>query len=405
MPKSLDLIKQEREELGTRLSAAMAANDDKAFAEAVAQFAESVEQHVIDTVSALSAEQSNDAAILAARGVRQLTSAEQKFYKDVIGALSGSDPKQALSNLEVGMPETILDAVFEDMEQEHPLLGLIDFTHTNGKVKVIINKTGICLAVWGKITDEYKTELEGAIDEIDAGMFKLQAFIPVPKSMLDLGPKWIDRYVRLLLSESTAFAMEKSIIRGTGKDEPIGMDKIVGKDKVVTEDGYKAKTPIPVTSFDPVSYGDLASKLATNAESGRKRAVTRLALICSPVDYLKKIMPATTFLTPQGSYVNNVFPIPTDTCQSQECEEGKAILGLAKRYKFVIGQNSKDGKIEIDDSVRFFEDQRVFAVRFYGNGMPMDNNAFQVLDITGLEPIRFPVSTLAESLDSADDEP
>ena len=98
--------------------------------------------------------------------------------------------------------------------------------------------------------------------------------------------------------------------------------------------------------------------------------------------------------------MRDIFPLPTTAVQSQECNKGTAILGLPKRYLFTLG-GEKNGKIEIDDSVRFFEDQRVFAIRFYGNGMPMDNNAFLVLDISKLKPIRIPVSTLAESADTA----
>lgn len=403
MPKSLDIINQEREQLSEELNKAVQAGDDRAFAAAMANFAKNIESAVLAEASALSEEQRNDRAILAARGIRQLTSAEQKFYDKVIGAARSDNPKQELSNLEVAMPDTIFDSIFEDMQQAHPLLGVIDFTPTNGKVKVLINKTGICLAVWGKLTDAYRTELEGSIDEVESGMYKLQAFIPVPKSMLDLGPRWIDRFVRILLGESVAFAVEKSLIHGTGKEEPVGMDKIVGDDAVITGEGYKAKTAIAIKSFEPAAYGELASKLATNAVSGRARVVNNLILVCNPVDYLQKIMPATTMLTPYGTYVRDIFPLPTTAVQSQECNKGTAILGLPKRYLFTLG-GEKNGKIEIDDSVRFFEDQRVFAIRFYGNGIPMDNNAFLVLDISKLKPIRIPVSTLAESADTAANE-
>ena len=48
--------------------------------------------------------------------------------------------------------------------------------------------------------------------------------------------------------------------------------------------------------------------------------------------------------------------------------------------------SSKDGKLEFDDSCQFLEDNRVYKIKLYGNGMPMDNNAFQYHDISQLKP-------------------
>lgn len=147
----------------------------------------------------------------------------------MIAALRSDDYRQALSSIEIAMPETTIDSVFDDLVQQHPILDAIGFINTNGKVKMIVNKGGIQLAVWGPLTGAFKTELEGSIDEIDTGMYKLQAFIPVSKAMLDLGPAWLDKYVRTILSEALAFGMEKAIICGTGKDEPVGINRVVGK--------------------------------------------------------------------------------------------------------------------------------------------------------------------------------
>lgn len=74
-----------------------------------------------------------------------------------------------------------------------------------------------------------ETELEGAIDYIDVVQNKLTAFLPVSKDMLNVGPTWIDAYVRAVLVEALGAALCKAIIAGTGKDEPIGMLKDVSK--------------------------------------------------------------------------------------------------------------------------------------------------------------------------------
>ena len=45
---------------------------------------------------------------------------------------------------------------------------------------------------------------------------------------------------------------------------------------------------------------------------------------------------------------------------------------------------SKKGFIEYSDHVQFLDDNRVYTSHFYGNGRPVDNNAFVVLDISEL---------------------
>ena len=399
MPKSLDLMTITKEQLGEQLMQAMQAEDTAAAAKAMAEFSEGLQQSIIQEAMSMTEEQLSDTNALAARGVRQLTKEEKSFYTQLSTGLSKAT--QAITNLEIAMPTTVIDAVFDDMVQEHPLLNIITFQNTNGAIKMIVNKGGIQLAVWGPLTGPFKTELSGSIEEINTSMYKLQAFIPVAKAMLDLGPAWLDRYVRTILTEAVAWGIEAAIISGTGKDEPIGINRIVGKDAVVSDGVYSEKEAVPVTSFDPASYGELASMLATHAETGLMRRVENLVLIVSPVDYLKVVMPATTILTPSGTYARDVLPMPTTVVQSQQCPVGTAYLGLAKRYFMALG-SPKQGQIEYDDSVEFMEDRRIYAVRLYGNGMPLDNNAFIKLDITGLKPARYAVTTFAESMDEGD---
>ena len=64
-------------------------------------------------------------------------------------------------------------------------------------------------------------------------------------------------------------------------------------------------------------------------------------------------------------------------------ERGEAIIGMG--YKYFAGAGmGKEGRIEYDDSYRFLEDERVYLIKLYANGFPMDNNAFLHLDISDL---------------------
>jgi hypothetical protein len=109
-------------------------------------------------------------------------------------------------------------------------------------------------------------------------------------------------------------------------------------------------------------------------------------LVVNPVDYLTKVMPATVYLTPNGTYVRDVFPFPTKVVQSAYIEQGKAILGIGKRYLAVLG-TGKDGRIEYSDEYKFLEDERYYLIKLYGTGRPLDNTSFLLLDISGLNPL------------------
>lgn len=380
--KNLDLLQQKKAEIMNKINQAIKDGNDESFAQAFTEFTEFIQEQVMEEAKGIV--QAADANILVGRGVRQLTSAENKYYEKVIEAMKSSNPQQALTELEVVMPKTVIDAVFEDLVENHPLLEAINFQDTSGLIEFIVNTNGRELATWGTLTATIVKELTSGFKKINMTLHKLSAFLPVAKSMLDLGPVWMDRYVRAILGEAILNGLEEGIINGTGKDMPIGMNRQVGEGVTVTDGVYPLKATVVITSLDPVSYGDLLATIAKDAK-GKTRVINNVLLIVNPVDYFKKVMPATTIRSTDGTYVNNVLPYPTTVIQSTQIPEGKAIIGLGRKYFMGIG-TAKSGKIEYDDSYKFLEDERVYLVKLYGHGEPLDNNAFQYLDISGLVP-------------------
>lgn len=380
--KNKDVLMQEKTLILQQMNDAIAKNDPDAFAAAFEKLSLNIQENILNEVA--EQQQAADTMILAGRGVRQLTSEETKYFQAVIEAMKSSNPQQALTDMDVVMPKTVIDRVFEDLTQQHPLLDAINFQNTSGIIEMYLNTDETQLASWGALTGEITKELTSGFKMVNMGLKKLSAFIPVCRAMLDLGPAWLDRYVRDILTESTYNGLEQGIIAGTGKDQPIGMMKQVGDDVETTGGVYPDKEAIAVTSLDPVTYGELLATLATSPK-GKSRVVQNVIMVVNPADYFKKIMPGTTMMTPTGNYAHDVLPFPTTVIQSTQVPANKAVLGLGRKYFMGIG-TAKSGKIEYSDQYHFLEDERVYLTKLYGHGEPLDNNAFLVLDITNLKP-------------------
>lgn len=338
---------------------------------------------------------SADTNVLAQRGYRQLTSEETKFYQNLAKAGKASDPKQAFTDLidtDGGMPETIIEDVYRDLLEEHPLLDKITFQNVKYLTKWLLNDHTRQKAAWGQINGEITQEIESAFKGVEVALLKLTAYAVIPQDMLDLGPSFLDNYIRTILKEALYVALEKAIVSGSGKDEPVGLNRDIHEGvSFSTSTGYPEKTAIQVTNFLPANYGPLVAKLAVT-EKERMRSFDEVLMICNQVDYLNKIMPATTALTTGGTYARDLFPFPTEVVRSNEVKTGQAILCLPEEYFFGLGE-SKDGKIEYSDEFKFLQDARTYKIKLHGNGRPYDNTVAIVLDISKLDPAYVTVKT------------
>lgn len=380
-----------------KILAAMKSGDETEIKEAWESLHNSIAEQVKADFADL--QESHDAAVLAQRGYRQLTSKETKWYQKVITALKSTDPKQAFTAIigsdkeEDLMPTTIIEDVYKNLQEDHELLKAINFNAVGYTTKWILNDHATQTAVWGDITEEIKKEITSAFEVIDVDQFKLSAFAVIELGMLDLGPAFLDGYIRQCLYEALAAGLELAIVAGTGAKQPTGLIRDIHKGvSFSTTDGYPLKSQIAVTSFAPAEYGALVAQLA-KTEKGKKRKFTEVCLICNQNDYLTKVMPATTVLNANGVYVNDLFPVPTKVFVSNALEDGQAVLFLNGEYFMGIG-GSKNGVIEYSDEYKFIEDQRVFKIKQYGTGRAFDNTSALFLDISGLEPAYITVRNL-----------
>lgn len=365
--------------------------------QAFVDYANSVQESIVAEAQAL--RNSNDSAILAQRGIRQLTAKEEKFYNTLIEGMKADKALNSLSNADKTIPETVIESVFEDLKKDHPLLNAIDSLTATGLTKMIVSTDAGNKAVWGALNSQIVTEISSGFAEIDVASKKLSAFIPISNDMLALGARFLDKYIRTILAESIALGLEYGVVYGTGKDEPTGMVRDLSSYNVST--GYALQTPTSVTDFGKKTYGNLISRLA-KTRGGKSRKVSGLCLICNTDDYYNLVMPASTIETNDGRFVGNVFPVPTDvyTVDCLPTEDSShnplhyAVLGIPKNYFLGISYGGKEGVIEKSDQYQFLEDNTVYKTKLLGNGQPKDNTSFLLLDISDVEELFYRVGVV-----------
>lgn len=398
--KSNDILN--REQIRGIMQKTIKENDTEGFYQALDQMMETIAGEVRQEYNQQIDDLRNevDNRVLASRGVRQLTTEERGYYQKLIGAMQERNPKQAVSNLDVTMPKTVIDSVFEDLRTKHPLLSKINFIPAGGAVEMLINTNGHQEAAWGPLTAKIVEEMTAGFRKVSTTLCKLSAFVLVCKAMLDLGPEWMDKFIRETLYEMLACGMETGAVSGDGKDKPIGMVCQVDEGVSVVSGKYPKKAAVTVTDLSVETVGNLLSLMAVDA-NGKPRPINNVVFLCNPQDYYQRIMPATTVMAPDGTYRNDVMPYPMTIIQSAALQKGEAVIGLADRY-FAAAGTATEGRIEYSDEYHFIEDERAYIIKAYATGMPMDNNAFILLDVSKLQPAAYRVETVAPSAPSKD---
>lgn len=387
-----------------QLVQAFMGEDSEALEAAFANFQQQVADDLAEQFR--DAMESHDEMILAQRGFPQLTKQETEYFSGVISALKSDNPRQELTRLAtIGdgtgatdvktrmMPETVIDEILRDIEEAHPLLGVVGVTNVGYVTTWLRNKHSRQLAVWGVVESAISKEITSAFDVVQVTQGKLSCYGAVSQDMLNLGPRWMAAYVRATLGEAMACGLENGLVNGAGpvKSEPIGLVRDITA-AINPTTGYAEKTAVEVTDFTPKTYGGLVARLSKTDDGKTKRSVAGLTLVCNLNDYLTKVMPATTLLNTSGDYVNDLFPVPTRVVTSEYVAEGKAILFLPGEYDLLAGGNRG---IEYSDEYQFLEDNRVFKVVQYAFGLPCWNTSAIVLDISGLDQAYVTVKDMA----------
>lgn len=323
-----------------------------------------------------------DNRVLEARGIPTLTAEETKFYNEVSKA-GGFDK-------DLVWPETIFEKVFEDLEKDHPLLRLINFQSTVGKVKVIRSRRkGV--AVFGPLHKDLEGQLDAEFDSTEYTQLALTAFMLISNDTLDLGPRWINRYVQLSLREAVSDIWEVKIVTGTGNNEPIGLLKDL--DGAVTGGVYPDKASAGTLTFKDsatmvkefAKVLKTASKYThrigdndTDGETKYRKVSGKVYLIVNPVNYYDIVARVTT-QNANGVFVSNLPFISQDhIIESLDVPEDKLIAFIDGEYD---ATQSRPEKIAVYKETFAMKRATLYAIDMLGNGQPTNNDAAQVYDI------------------------
>lgn len=356
---------------------ALKEDDPKVLAKAMDARFKQVEDKVLAKYDELKDEQ--DQAILRTRGVYQLTNEEKAFYDKLFKNAVGNNPAQGAT---LTIPKTIVDRVFEDMKnEEYGILDLVDFNNTTGLSEWLVNVAEKPSASWGDLTEGITKELSFGFKVVSTLVNKLSCYVPYCKSFIDLGYSWQDVYVRTYMAMGLSSALSISAISGDGAKKPWGM----AYDYDMDNDTGTKKTAVAIKKFDKKAFAPLFAKICKNP-MGLTRSLKGLTMIVDTETYYDYVFANNGDINSSGVYVTVLDQLGIALRVTETgLAKGEAILGLPKRQFIEMGfKGNPNGFIEFSDDCFFLEDKRVYKGKLYADGFPKDNNAFVLLDLTGM---------------------
>lgn len=357
---------------------AMAGTDEAAQTQAMADMMDALASDVQSDILSKVSTQNVDSAIMSNRGMNVLTSEERKFFNAVIEAGGFADADT--------LPKTTQERVFQDLVQDHPILRELGIQNFGAVIEFIYGDPSGA-AVWGPLFGDIKGKLNATFRKATLTQLKLTAFIPISNDMLDLGPEWVERYVREMLKEAIAAGLERGFIAGTGKDEPIGLLKDL--EGSVTLGVYPDKAPAGVLTFKdaPTTVFELSkvikslAKHTVNGEERVRKIAGKVVMVVNPFDNYAIQAQATT-RNDAGVYVTSL-PFSPIIVESSFIPEGQVLFFVKGEYLAAYGGALQLKKFE---ETLALEDATLYIAKQYATGKPMDNDAAQVYTLTIADP-------------------
>ncbi|ACK97389.1 MULTISPECIES: phage major capsid protein [Bacillus cereus group] len=314
-----------------------------------------------------------DRSIMQSRGANVLTSEEMKFFNAVVeeGGFKSTET----------LPKTTQERIFDDLVEDHPFLQHIGLENL-GAVTEFIYGDPEGAAVWGPLFDDIKGQLNATFRKDSISQLKLTAFIPLANDMLKLGPVWVERYVRTMITEAMKVGLERGFVAGTGKNEPIGLLK--DPSGSVVNGVYPDKKPVGTLTFEPgrKTINELkgvvkllAKKLnADGSDAGRPKNIAgKVVMVTNPFDTFD-IQANATIQNAAGVYVTSL-PFNPILTESVFVPQGKVLFFVKGQYVAAMGGTEPIKKYE---ETLALEDATVYIAKQYATGKPKDIYTSQV---------------------------
>ncbi|PEC70909.1 phage major capsid protein [Bacillus thuringiensis] len=326
-----------------------------------------------EKISAQARIEAQDAQILTSRGQNVLTSEERKFFNAVVQ--DGGFKDDSI------LPYTTQERVFEDLVTEHPLLEAIGMQDLGAVTKFIYSDATKAYA-WGELFGDIRGQINAAFREEQIGQLKLTAFSAVPNDMLELGPVWVERYVRTLLVESYSVGLEFGFVNGGGSvaHQPVGLMKDVNTTTGAVTDKKSSGT----LTFAPSENGEVIAgelyevvkALSVDGKGKSRKVLNKIVMVVNPVDAIG-VQARNTIQTANGQWVM-ALPYNIQTVESEEVPVGKALFFVKGQYIAAIAGGYKLKKF---DQTLAIEDATLYTIKQFANGKPKDNKAALVYDL------------------------
>ncbi|MDA2095466.1 phage major capsid protein [Bacillus cereus] len=317
-----------------------------------------------------------DRSIMQSRGSNVLTSEEMKFFNAIV-------QDGGFKDTEI-LPKTTQERIFDDLVSGHPFLEHIGLENL-GAVTELIYGDPEGAAVWGPLFGDIQGQLNATFRKEPITQLKLTAFIPLSNDMLNLGPVWVESYVRAMITEAMAVGLERGFVVGTGKNEPIGLLK--DPSGSVTNGVYPDKKVAGTLTFEPgrKTINELknvvkllAKKLKADGKDADKpkNIAGKVVMVTNPFDTFDVQANATT-LNAAGVYVTSLPFNPTPT-ESVFVPQGKVLFFVKGEYIAAMGGTEPIKKF---DQTLALEDATLYIAKQYATGKPKDKYAAQVYEL------------------------
>jgi hypothetical protein len=357
----------------TQLTNALASGSETEQTEAFQNYFDALQTEVINTVRSQVNDEMLDRSILQQRGQNVLTSEEMKFFNAVV--LDGGFKDDSV------LPVTTQERVFEDLVSDHPLLDALGLQDL-GAVTRFIDSDPTKAYAWGNLFGGIAGQINAAFTEEQFGQLKLTAFAVIPNDMLELGPVWVERYVRTLLVESYSTGLEFGFVKGGGStaSQPVGLMKDVNPGTGAVTD----KTSSGTLTFAPSDKGEIVAgelynvvkALSTDADGDSLKVLNKIVMVVNPVDAIG-VQARNTIQTANGQWVM-ALPYNIQVVESEEVPVGKSVFFVKGRYLAAIAGGYKLKKF---DQTLAIEDATLYTIKQFANGKPKDNKAALVYDL------------------------